>query len=203
MVNRHVAAVLLHRWAGSTGSVEWLGAWAAVEIGVATNRHQARGTSGEVVISNVVAVVRRGAVASHARLVASGVEGGGNGAAVRRKTVVVRVRGLPVDGLHAVLKLGRGPELPFADNGPNEGDTTNAAGDSSDDSQADFAGFGKGAGILRRRDGGVFSVGTSHSARNLDLNDSLGAINRGDGLLGIVVLSLRLLLLLLGGLGNA
>jgi hypothetical protein len=143
VVNRHVAAVLLHRRAGSTRGIERLGTGAAVEISVTTNRHQARGASGEVMISDTVPVVGRGTIASHARLMASGVEGRGDRAAVRCKTFIVRVRGLPVDGLHTVLKLGRRTELPLADNGPDESNTTDAASDGSDDSQADFAGLGE------------------------------------------------------------
>jgi len=42
---------------------------------------------------------------------------------VRREATVV-FRGLPVDGLKTILELGRGTELPLADNGPNDGTAT-------------------------------------------------------------------------------
>jgi len=100
----------------------WLGAGAASEISVAANRSEVRGGSGKVVIelvaihacsSGVVVILRR-------------VERRGSrvGAAVGRNNANVVVRRLPIYRGHALVKLGRVAELPLAEDGPKDGNTT-------------------------------------------------------------------------------
>jgi hypothetical protein len=42
-------------------------------------------------------------------------------------------RGLPVDGLEAILELSGGTELPFANDGPDDGTATDGRGEYDDD----------------------------------------------------------------------
>jgi hypothetical protein len=41
--------------------------------------------------------------------------------------------GLPVDGLKAILELSRRTELPFANNGPDDGTATDGRGENDED----------------------------------------------------------------------
>jgi hypothetical protein len=56
----------------------------------------------------------------------------GGGPTVSGEATVV-LRGLPVNGLEAVLKLGRRTELPLADDGPNNGTATDGRGEHDND----------------------------------------------------------------------
>jgi len=44
----------------------------------------------------------------------------------RNTDVIITTGGVPVDGLHAGIEVGRGTELPFADNGPDDTSTDDA-----------------------------------------------------------------------------
>jgi hypothetical protein len=78
----------------------------------------------------------------------------GGGSAVRREAIVVHRR-LPVDGLEAVFELGRGTELPFADNGPNDSTPSNRCGKYDDDGQSGVRQTGAAnCSIVGRRRGG-------------------------------------------------
>ena len=56
---------------------------------------------------------------------------GGHPMVSREATVVLC--GLPVDGLKAILELRRRTELPFADDGPNDGAATDGRGEYNED----------------------------------------------------------------------
>ena len=125
----------------------WLGARATSKVSVAPNWRERRIASGEVVFgqrreaaSSVVCTSAGGvltvAAGEAANVFVAGMERRrvGGDSAVRREAAVVHRR-LPVNGLEAVLELGRGTELPFADYGPNDSTTSNRRGKYDDDGQ--------------------------------------------------------------------
>jgi len=122
-----------------------LGAWSSRQIRISSTRGQVRGSGGEVVIrergsalTGVVSVMLRRVVI---RLVSARVEGrmrvGGRGA-VKTWDAFLRTGGLPIDWLHTVLELVRRFELPLADEGPDNRDTSNRGGQGDDDGQGCF-----------------------------------------------------------------
>ena len=114
-----------------------LRARAPSKISVSTNGRELSRTSGKVVVGDagddsvreVVCAVRcRADAASGHVFWAIGVERGrARDVAVVTDDAFFRADGgLPVDGLHAAFELRRRPELPFPDNGPDEGDAGDA-----------------------------------------------------------------------------
>lgn len=113
-----------------------LGARATSEISVTPNWRERRSARGEVVFGQrreaaSSSVVWGGAdltvvTGKAAAVLVAGMERrrvGGSPAMGGEPTVVLRW--LPVDGLEAVFELGRGTELPFADNGPDDSTASN------------------------------------------------------------------------------
>ena len=107
------------------------------KISVSTNGRELSRASGEVVVGDtgddsvrkVVCAVRCWADAASGHVLwAIGVERGRarNVAVVTDDALFRADGGLPVDRLHAALKLRRRPELPFPDNGPDESDAGDA-----------------------------------------------------------------------------
>ena len=64
------------------------------------------------------------------------VRGGGASAAKAAWDAVAVLAGLPVDGVHAVLEVGRGLELDLANDGPTDEDCSGAASDNTNDSDS-------------------------------------------------------------------
>jgi len=62
-----------------------------------------------------------------------------------RDTIVGAAGWLPVDGLHAIFELGRGPELPLPDDSPDDGDTADARCNDNKDGKCSFFGGRRGA----------------------------------------------------------
>jgi len=149
------------------------------EISVAAYWCKVRGTSGKVVIwdrrrrrrdiSSAAAIPSTDPTSGHVVgvLVRAGEEGGRVGchSAVARDDTVLGVRrGLPIDRLHAVFELGRGPEFPFPDDGPDHGD---AADSSCNDDKDGDGGVLPGVtrrGRGRRRGSGCGGAGSEDSA---------------------------------------
>lgn len=67
-------------------------------------------------------------------LCTAGVERRSIGCGAMETGYVLIVRWLEVDRLHPIFKLGRRPELPLANEGPDNCDTTNTSGNGNDDS---------------------------------------------------------------------
>ncbi len=116
-----------------------LGARAARKVSVTTTGSKCCGASGEIVVRQwreaATGVIRRVAIApaeaGHV-LVTRRVERrriGGYPTVGGEATVVLC--GLPVDGLKAILELSRWTELPFANNGPDDGTATDGRGEYS------------------------------------------------------------------------
>ena len=135
-----------------------LGAWSSRKIRISSTRGKVRGSGGEVVIrkrrgalTGVVSVMLRRVVI---RLVSTRVEGrvrvSGRGT-VKTWDAVIRTGGLPVDWLHTVLEFVRRLELPLADEGPDNRDTSDRGSQGDDDSQGCFCRRARAAG---RRNGG-------------------------------------------------
>jgi len=57
-------------------------------------------------------------------------------APVPRETRVLCCSRLPIDGLHAVIEVGRGSELPFAEQSPTKSDSADGRGDDDNDDQS-------------------------------------------------------------------
>ena len=123
-----------------------LGAGATSKVSVTPNWRERRSASGKVVFGqrretassvksasagDVLTVAAREVAVIVARMERRRV--GGN-SAVRRKAAVVHSR-LPVDGLKAVLELGRRTEFPFTNYGPDDCNTSNRRGKYDDDGQ--------------------------------------------------------------------
>ncbi len=96
-----------------------------------------------------------------------------------RDWVVVGIEGrLPVDGLHAVFKLSRRPELPLADDRPDQHCTTNAGRDDDNHSQSRLCdrGCGRSAvGISGRCGLGLRRRRASDGEGNVLIRDDSGA----------------------------
>ena len=118
-----------------------LGARAARKVSVTTTGSKCCGASGEIVVRQwreaATGVIRRVAIApaeaGHV-LVTRRVERrriGGYPTVGGEATVVLC--GLPVDGLKAILELSRWTELPFANNGPDDGTATDGRGEYDED----------------------------------------------------------------------
>lgn len=140
-----VRDLILIRARGPHGMLRIVGAglrtWAAVQVGVAANSREVRGVvqrrqvRDEPLSACPVAVARgERAVGTHAR-----------GAVELLGDVTVVVRGLPVDGLHAVLERAGGPELPLADDGPDDARGGDAAADRGKDDDGVAGDFGAAA----------------------------------------------------------
>jgi len=99
-----------------------LRAGAASEISVAANGSEVRGGSGQVVIKLVAIHSCSRGVAVILRRVER--RGSRVGAAVGRNNANIVVRRLPVNRGHALVKLGRVAELPLAEDGPEDGNST-------------------------------------------------------------------------------
>jgi hypothetical protein len=135
-----------------------LGAWSSRKIRISCTRSKVRRSRGEVVVrkradalADTVSVVLRGVVI---RLVSTRVEGrmrvGGRGT-VNTWNGFLWTGGLPVDWLHTVFELVRRLELPLADEGPDNRDTSNRGGQGDDDGQRRLC---RRARAACRRDGG-------------------------------------------------
>jgi hypothetical protein len=75
---------------------------------------------------------------------ASGSERVARVSAVRRDdAIIIMARRLPVNGLESVFELLRATELPLAEDGPENGDTTEGGSDSDED-RHDITRFGSG-----------------------------------------------------------
>jgi hypothetical protein len=119
----------------------WLGAGATSEVSVTTASRKWCGAGGEIVLRKggeaARRIVRAATVApgeAHQVVVARRVERrcvGGHPMVSRETTLMLC--GLPVDGLEAVLELRRRTELPFADDGPNDGAATDGRGEYNED----------------------------------------------------------------------
>jgi len=116
-----------------------LGARATSEVSVAPNWRE-RSASREVVFGQrreaATSVVLTAGAGKAAVFVAGRVERRrvGGDSAMRGEAAVVHGR-LPVDGLETVLELCRGTELPFANYGPDDSNTSNRCGKYDDDRQ--------------------------------------------------------------------
>lgn len=118
-----------------------LGARAAREVSVTTTGSKCCGASGEIVVRQwreaATGIIRRVALAPSKAghvLVTRRVERrriGGHPTVGGEATVVLC--GLPVDGLKAILELSRRTELPFANNGPDDGTATDGRGEYDED----------------------------------------------------------------------
>jgi len=104
----------------------------ASEISISTNRGEMRGTSSEIVIrerwqsSSSITMSLIGSRSTIAAMAHARVERGGIRctAAVSDRAAVCRVGRLPVNGLQALIKLGRTSKFPLAENSPEDNDTT-------------------------------------------------------------------------------
>lgn len=118
-----------------------LGAGATSEVSVTTASRKCCGAGGEIVVRKwgeaASRIVRAATVApgeAHHVVMTRRVERrcvGGHPMVSREATVVLC--GLPVDGLKAILELRRRTELPFADDGPNDGAATDGRGEYNED----------------------------------------------------------------------
>jgi hypothetical protein len=115
-----------------------LEARAAREVSVTTTGSKCCGASGEIVVRQWREAARRRVAIAPAEaghvLVTRRVERrriGGHLTVGGEATVVLC--GLPVDGLKAILKLSRRTELPFANNGPDDGTATDGRGEYDED----------------------------------------------------------------------
>lgn len=114
-----------------------LGAGTTSEVSITTTGRKGRGASGKVVVRQrreaATGIVHAAAVApGEARyvVVTRRVERrriGGHPTVSGEAAVVLC--GLPVDGLEAILELSGGTELPFANNGPDDGAATDGRGE--------------------------------------------------------------------------
>jgi len=125
----------------------------ALEVRVAAHGREVRWPRSEVVRGQVdremvvAVVVARGEGAVGGRAV-------GAAEPLGHVTLVTRGR-LPVNGLHTVLERARGPELPFADDSPDQGCQADGATNSSDDDD----GVALELGYAARRGGGSLGRG--------------------------------------------
>lgn len=128
--------------AGATGELGHLraGAGATSQISITANRSE-RGSSGsEVVVRDgLERIVMVGAITTRAegilamaRARMEGTMGEGSSASVETGNTVISSSWLPVDRLHAVFEVSRGLELPLADDGPEDEDTTNGGSNGCD-----------------------------------------------------------------------
>jgi len=118
-----------------------LGARATSEVSVTTTGCECCSASGEVVLRQrsevTIGVIRPTTIAPREAdhvVVTRRVERrriGGHPTVSGEATVVLR--GLPVDGLKAILELSRRTEFPLADNGPNDGAATDRRGEYDED----------------------------------------------------------------------
>ncbi len=117
-----------------------LGAGTTSEVSITTTGRKGRGASGKVVFRQrgkaATSIVRATAVApGDAQVVVTRrVERrriGGHPTVSGEAAVVFC--GLPVDGLEAIPELSGGAELPFANDGPDDGAATNGRGEYDDD----------------------------------------------------------------------
>jgi len=160
-----------------------LGARATSEVSVASNRRERRRASGEVVFGQRREVASSGVIGASAggvltvaageaaAVFVAGMERGGVGgdSAVRREAAVVH-RWLPVDGLEAVLELGRGTELPFADYGPDDSTSSNRCSEYDDDGQG---------GVRQTRAANCSIVGRGRGGSRRDVAGQRYRIDRG------------------------
>jgi len=117
-----------------------LGAGATSEVSITTTGRKGRGASGKVMLRQrgkaATSIVCAAAVApGEAQVVVTRrVERrciGGHPTVIGEAAVVFC--GLPVDGLEAILKLSGGTELPFANDGPDDGAATDGRGEYDED----------------------------------------------------------------------
>lgn len=118
-----IAAVLPHLWAGATGYIRVSTDWADMAVGRA---------SGEVMVEGIAASGGRGERVARVATVR-----GDN-------AIIIMARRLPVNGLESVFELLRATELPLAEDGPENGNTTNRGSDSNED-RHDIARFRSGS----------------------------------------------------------
>ena len=120
---------LLHRRLGPRGDT-------TREVGIAADGREVRRARREIMVRK--GPERRGACPSMV-VVAEGLRvrlegrGVGGGAVRAREVAGVPTAGLPVDGLHAVLEVGRRAKLPLADDGPEDGRSSDADSDDDED----------------------------------------------------------------------
>jgi len=112
------------------------------QIRVSCTRGEMRRSRGKVMVRNrgnaltgVVSVrLRRVVIGLMSTRVEGRVRAGGR-ATVETWDDVLRTGGLPVDWLHTILELVRRLELPLADEGPDNRDTSDRGGQGDDDGQ--------------------------------------------------------------------
>lgn len=119
-----------------------LGAGATREVRVAADRSERRSTGSEVVVGkravrNGVAVIRTVCGGTCVAVVtATRLEGASRvGAAEFLDAAFVRIAGLPINGLHAVVEAGGRLELPLAEDRPSNCDSRDGPRDRDDDGQ--------------------------------------------------------------------
>lgn len=105
-----IATVLPHLWAGATR-----------HICISSNRAHMGRTSGEVMVERIVASAARRVGAARVTAVS-----GDN-------SIIITRRRLPINGLESVLELLRATELPLAEDGPENGNTSDGGSDSDED----------------------------------------------------------------------
>ena len=166
-----------------------LGAWSSRQIRVSSTGGKVRGSGGEVVVrkrTDAVSVMLRRVVFG---LVSTRVEGrvrvGGRGTVNTWDALLRTGGGLPVNWLHTVLELVRRLELPLADEGPDNCDTSDRGGQGDDDGQGCFCSRTRAAG--RRNGGSGARIRGSDSLELCLLTLSRGAGTRRRG--GIILLS--------------
>jgi len=121
-----------------------LGAGATSKVSVTTARRKRCGAGGEIVVRKggeaTTSIVRAAAVApgeAHHVVMARRMERrcvGGHPSVGREATPITLVLcGLPIDGLEAIFELSRWTELPFANDGPNDGTATDGRSEHDED----------------------------------------------------------------------
>ena len=97
---------------------------------------------------------------------------------------LLRTGWLPVDWLHAVLELVRRLELPLANDGPNNHDTSDRSGKGDDDRQGGFRGRARSAARRNGASGAGIGGSDGHELCFLTLRLGAGRSERGDIILG-------------------
>lgn len=129
--NSHViAAVVETRPACKMFLHGWQRACRSSEIGVSTDRSRVSRTSSEIMLK--LAVIRVAVSVTRAGVERSG--GRGSAAVLGDDAVVISGVGLPIgDGVEALIKLLGAGEFPFAENGPEDGGTSNGGSNGDND----------------------------------------------------------------------
>jgi len=160
LVVKRDAVIILAGEAGTTVQFTHWRARSTRQIGVAADRGEGSRSSGEVVVRDglkrrghtTVTMVRKVSIVSTntvssivsvsmAGRVERAVGYGGRRAVNTREVSFFGPGGLPVDGLHAVLKVGRGLELPFANDSPTDEYSKNRTSNTGNDDDGGLGHF--------------------------------------------------------------